>query len=238
MFALLKIISSFVVFPGIIVLLFLVLSFILYKKRNKAWRIFLALSFVFYIASSNWFAYLVSKTLYIPDTDDNGRYIVVLGGGIDIYNSEREIGKHTLRRLYRAYQLYLKNPRRIIVTGGVVTKGIPEASVMRDVLVSFGVPEENIIVEERARNTYENAKYTYELVGSVPITLVTSTTHMRRSLLSFGKFFSKIYHVQADYPIDFRNVYLDYVPNHGGFYTFSQVFYEWIGILQYALFKK
>ncbi len=238
MFALLRVISSFVVFPGIIVLIFIALSVFLYKQRSRMWKIFLGLSLIFYVISSGWFAYFLSKTLYIPDTDDSGEYIVVLGGGIDIYSGMEEIGKHTLRRLYKAYQLYLKNPRRIIVTGGVVTKGIPEASVMRDVFISFGVPEENIIVEEMARNTYENAKYTYELIGNVPITLVTSTTHMRRSLLSFGKFFSKIYHVQADYPIDFRNVYLDYIPNHGGFYAFCQVFYEWVGILQYALFKK
>ncbi|HOK87416.1 MAG TPA: YdcF family protein [Fervidobacterium sp.] len=161
-------------------------------------------------------------------------YIVVLGGGVDQFGDQTEIGAHTLRRLYKGIQLYRHNKRKIVVTGGVISKGVSEAIVMKDVLVTFGIPEEDIIVEERARNTDENAKYVKELLGDIPVTIVTSSLHMKRSILSFKKRFSKVYNVQCDVPIDFRNSYLDYLPSSGAFYTFCNVTHEIVGLLKYS----
>ncbi|WP_448375565.1 YdcF family protein [Fervidobacterium sp.] len=238
MFELLKILSSFIVFPGIFVTIFGILGVYYLFKKDRSWLIFLILSALFYVISSGWFVYVVSRTVYIPDTEDRGEYIVILGGGVDEYRRNVEIGKHTLRRLYKAYQLYKEKPRKIVVTGGVVSKGTAEAHIMRDALVDFGVPEYDIIVEDKAKNTFQNAQYTNQLLGDVPITLVTSTSHMRRSILSFRKFFKEIYHIQADVPIDFRNSFLDYIPTYSAFYSFANIFYEWVGLIQYSIFKK
>ncbi|MGC9772338.1 Uncharacterized SAM-binding protein YcdF, DUF218 family [Fervidobacterium changbaicum] len=242
MFELMKIISAFLIFPGIFVTLFSVLTVYFFikeknSKYNKIWILFLLLSIFFYLTSSTWFVNLFSKVLYVPDTSDGGDYIVVLGGGIDEYSGNVEIGRHTLRRLYKGYLLYKSKPRKVIVTGGVVSKGIPEALVMKDVLLSLGVPEEDIVVEDKARNTYQNARFTHDIVKDKSITLVTSTTHMRRSLMVFKKFFKEIYHVQSDVPIDFRNSFLDYIPTYSAFYGFCNIVYELVGLLQYTIFK-
>ena len=237
MFELLKIISSFTVFPGVFVTIFGLFGGYYLFKKEKSSILFLTLSTFFYIASSGWFVYLISKTLYLPDSEDKGGYIVILGGGIDEYSDNVEIGKHTLRRLYKGYQLYKYKPRKIVVSGGVVSKGTAEAYVMKKVLVDFGIPEYDIIIENKARNTFENAQYTRQLLGDVPITLVTSTTHMIRSVISFKKFFKDVYHVQADVPIDFRNSFMDYIPTYPSLCAFFNIFYEWVGLVQYTLFK-
>jgi len=246
MFELTKIISAFIIFPGFFVTFFAILAFYFFlqkKKTSKPLRndwlpiLFLSLAVFFYLASTTWFVNFFSKVLYTPNTEDKGDYIVILGGGIDEYSGSIEIGKHTLRRLYKGYLLYKSKPRKIAVTGGVVSKGIPEAFVMKDVLISFGVPEEDIIVEDKARNTFQNAQYTYNIIGDRPVTIVTSTTHMKRSLLSFRKFFKEVYHIQSDVPVDFRNVFLDYIPTYNAFYAFCNVVYELVGLLQYSLFR-
>lgn len=229
-----KVIGAFVTFPGLIVTLFLILSGILAIRRQKGWKFFLILSAFFYIVSSSWFVYLLSKTIYTADSKDEGTYIVVLGGGVDQFGNQTEIGAHTLRRLYKGIQLYKNKQRPIVVTGGVISKGIPEAFVMKDVLVTLGIPESDIIVEEKARNTDENAQYVRKLLGDVPVTIVTSSTHMRRSLLSFGKRFSKISNIQCDVPIDFRNSYLDYLPSSGAFYGFCSITHEIVGLVKYS----
>ncbi|MGB4262598.1 MAG: YdcF family protein [Fervidobacterium sp.] len=234
MFQLSKIIGAFVTFPGLVVTLFLILALVFLIRRKKEWKLFLLFSTLFYMFSSSWFVYIVSKTLFVQNTRDAGLYIVVLGGGVDQFGDQTEIGAHTLRRLYKGIQLYRHNKRKIVVTGGVISKGVSEAIVMKDVLVTFGIPEEDIIVEERARNTDENAKYVKELLGDIPVTIVTSSLHMKRSILSFNKRFSKVYNVQCDVPIDFRNSYLDYLPSSGAFYTFCNVTHEIVGLLKYS----
>ncbi|MGC8901746.1 MAG: YdcF family protein [Fervidobacterium sp.] len=237
MIHLFKIIGPFFTIPGIFVTVFLMLFFYFKfaQRERKVSYLFLIFGIILYVVSSSWFGYILSKVLTVDGNKDIGTYIVVLGGGIDQYSGSIEIGKHTLRRLYTAVELYKKKPRKILVTGGIIDKGVPEALVMRDVLLNFGIPNEDIIVEKNARNTYENAKYTYQILGDVPITLVTSTLHMKRSLIVFKKFYNRIGWMNSDVPLDFRNSYLDYLPSINGFYAVSNATHEILGILQYLL---
>ncbi|HOA17529.1 MAG TPA: YdcF family protein, partial [Fervidobacterium sp.] len=59
-----KVIGAFVTFPGLIVTLFLILAGVFAIRRKKGWKFFLILSAFFYIISSSWFVYLLSKTIY------------------------------------------------------------------------------------------------------------------------------------------------------------------------------
>ncbi len=53
----------------------------------------------------------------------------------------------------------------VVVSGGVKTsKGMLEAEQMRDVLVARGVPEDIILVEDKATNTGENVTYSMALL--------------------------------------------------------------------------
>jgi uncharacterized SAM-binding protein YcdF (DUF218 family) len=65
-----------------------------------------------------------------------------------------------------------------------------EAEVMRAIAVANGVPEDAILVEERAANTYQNVVFTHRILVENNwrrIALVSSPYHMRRALLTWRK---------------------------------------------------
>jgi len=99
-------------------------------------------------------------------------------------------------RIWQALTLYHKGKiKKILITGDngyVIDRGLHEATQFRDVLVSWGIPKQDIIVEEKSRNTHENALETKKILDkSYPhfkrFLLITSAKHMRRSLACFTK---------------------------------------------------
>ncbi|MDK2886399.1 MAG: hypothetical protein PWP54_957 [Thermosipho sp. (in: thermotogales)] len=200
------------------------------------WRFFLFLTLFFYLISSPFFVYFLSKYFYVNSTKiyDKEGIIVVLGGGIVQYKGNTEIGLHTLKRILKGYEIYKLTGYPILVTGGVISKGIPESNIMKEVLIQLGVPENKIVVENKARTTKENALFSKEILENYPVIyLVTSYLHMKRSLLIFNKIIDKdIYPVVCDYPLDFRNSFLDYLPRGDALYAFSLMTHELIGIIK------
>jgi uncharacterized SAM-binding protein YcdF (DUF218 family) len=90
---------------------------------------------------------------------------------------------HTLW-LYRSGRV-----KRIIISGGsgsvLQTQGT-EAASLRTLLLLSGVPDSAILLDERSRNTRENAQFTKALLAQHPniksLVLVTSAFHERRAL--------------------------------------------------------
>jgi len=120
--------------------------------------------------------------------DDAGA-IVVLSGYVRPRSeaiSEVELGSDTLLRCLHAARLYKARPCPILVSGGRVdpsTSGPTLAQAMHDFLVGLGVKEQDLLVEERSRTTYENAALSGDILtqrGIHKIVLVTSASHMRR----------------------------------------------------------
>jgi uncharacterized SAM-binding protein YcdF (DUF218 family) len=87
-------------------------------------------------------------------------------------------------RLAEGIRLYREIPgARLILSGGVVRQHDgPVAHLMADFAKAMGVPERDIIVEGRARTTYENLAETQKIIGSEPFILVTSSGEMRRAV--------------------------------------------------------
>src|SRR5215469_3733680 len=55
---------------------------------------------------------------------------------------------------------------KFIPTGGLGKNGPTEAEVMRELLMSDGVRQEDIILEDRARNTLESAEYCHAILSA------------------------------------------------------------------------
>jgi uncharacterized SAM-binding protein YcdF (DUF218 family) len=82
--------------------------------------------------------------------------------------------------------------------------GPVEGHVARDLLLGLGVSSNRLVIEDRARNTYENAIFLYDLVKPKPDetwVLVTSAFHMSRSMRSFKR--AGWSNVSA-YPVDYQ----------------------------------
>ena len=86
-------------------------------------------------------------------------------------------------------------------------KGIyrTEAEFLASVLIKNGVPEENVIKEERATNTYENAIFSKELIKEMGIEVKTAILcpqafHARRAFMTYSHLFpdTEFYVVPTD----------------------------------------
>ena len=95
---------------------------------------------------------------------------------------------------------------RIVFSGGsaaVISNSPPESAFMLDLFEGMGIPRSRVTLEERSRNTRENATFTKALIEPKPgerWLLVTSAIHMPRAV---GVFRQAGFPVEA-YPVDWR----------------------------------
>ena len=138
--------------------------------------------------------------------------IVILGGGEEalVAHSRRS---HALNeageRISEAVALARKLPHaRILFSGGTaaLVPGVAtEAVAVREMLTDMGVAPERITIEDRSRDTWENATFTKAMIepkAGERWLLVTSAWHMPRSIGVFG---AAGFNVEA-WPVDYRTV--------------------------------
>lgn len=78
----------------------------------------------------------------------------------------------------------------LLMSGGAVRHPTPEAWIMRELALAAGVAPEAVQVEDRARNTIENALYSAAIAarcGWGRIALVTDAYHLPRALYVFRR---------------------------------------------------
>jgi uncharacterized SAM-binding protein YcdF (DUF218 family) len=148
-------------------------------------------------------------------------------------------------RVLHTVQLYkLGKCQKIIVSGGMgslTDKFETEAASLRRILLDAGVPDSAILLENKARNTYENAKFTKELLMQHPelkkLVLVTSAFHMRRS----DACMKKAGVVVDTYPADFYTTDRKWslssmlVPNEYALFMWQKLLHEMAGYVTYKL---
>jgi uncharacterized SAM-binding protein YcdF (DUF218 family) len=141
--------------------------------------------------------------------------------------------------LYRAGRV-----RRIVVSGGsgaVLTKAHTEAQDLATLLRLAGVPNADILLEERSRNTRENALYTKQLLASYPendtLILLTSAFHQRRALGCFRKVGLQPIAFPAGFRSTDRKITPDYwlVPSASAFENITLLIHEITGWLTYKV---
>jgi uncharacterized SAM-binding protein YcdF (DUF218 family) len=121
----------------------------------------------------------------------------------------------------------------------LILKGEGDADTAPRLLTALGVAPERLILENRSRNTHENAVFTKELVtpkAGETWLLVTSAFHMPRSMALFRKAGFEV----RPWPVDYRTSGVE------GFGVFRDnaadalqnttvAIREWIGLLAYWL---
>jgi len=236
MFFLKKVISYFILPPGIYVIAFILIFFLSKQKLLRRFALLCALSL-----------YLISvepvKDILIYPLENYykapkvlaGDAVVVLGGGV--YNNGR-LKASSFKRLITGFLIYRELKKPIILSGGAAISTIPEAKVMKELLKSFGVPERDIFADVKSRDTFENAKYVKELcqkIGCGKIILVTSGFHMPRAVGVFKKAGLNVVPYPTDLKFEGRyNVY-SFFPKYSVFYDSSIAIREYIGLLFYKL---
>lgn len=116
-------------------------------------------------------------------------YVVVLGSG-HVSDSRlpaiSQIGGASLYRLVEGIRIFrLKDKTKLVISGGIAYDPVPNADVVAQVAEILGVPKERMILENRPRDTIEEAEQLSPLLGREEFVLVTSALHMPRAMQIF-----------------------------------------------------
>src|SRR5262249_5762650 len=119
------------------------------------------------------------------------KYIVVLGGA---YGFDQAIpitswlGGGTMIRLAEGIRLHRQWPEsKLIVSAGRGFDPLPQADAMKGTAEAMGVNSADIGAESVSRDTEESAEMLAPMLGKDPFVLVTSASHMPRSMGLFRK---------------------------------------------------
>lgn len=154
------------------------------KKTLKAVLLCGCLYLVIFYTPLVWF---LAKPLSISGKPEKADAIVVFAGGV---GESGEAGQGYEERVYRAVELFKKGYADTIIFSSGSMYFFEETLVMKAVAMSLKVPEDAIILEDKAKSTYENVKFTKEILDKNKknsILLVSSPYHMRRTLFVFNK---------------------------------------------------
>jgi len=174
--------------------------------------------------------------------------IIVLGGAIDDTTSAargQTIFDEGGERITEAVILAKRFPEaRIVYTGGTASF-VPgarstEALRAKELMVQMGIARDRITIEDKSRNTEENAWLTAAIVHPQPSQcwiVVTSAFHMPRAMGVFEKAgfhpiaYPVSFYTLGRWPGDFR---LNYWPGRN-LRIFELALHEWIGLAAYRV---
>ncbi len=172
---------------------------------------------------------------------------IVLGGSMRYYDNQtkRVVYSSSVDRLIQGIDLYKSGKiRKILLSGGSGYVNFPEwkeSIFLEEVLLQCNIPKEDIILETNSRNTYENAVESAALVKNGKygnrFLLITSATHMRRSMACFRKAGIE----PVPYSVDARSGDDMYTfdklikPDSDNISNWDVVLHEWVGMVMYKI---
>jgi uncharacterized SAM-binding protein YcdF (DUF218 family) len=119
------------------------------------------------------------------------KWIVVLGGGHRSDPSlpaNSQISPAALGRVIEGVRLYKTIPgSKLLLSGGGVFDPVPESEVMAQIAELLGVKPQDISLESNSRDTADQAEIIAKMIGRERFILVTSASHMPRSMALFRK---------------------------------------------------
>jgi len=245
-----KLITPFLLPPGIIALLLVVFGTALAFRRR--WRIgwkILAMGLALWTLSTAPLANNLMRGLeagFSIPRNPSGDVIILLGNGTidDVPDLSGTAAPSPLMmgRIVTAVRLYRRLRLPIIVSGGRWFNDgkAAEASVDRRFLADLGVPGNMIIEEDRARDTMQNARFTAAICRrrgfSRPI-LLTAAYHLKRACMAFDAAGMEVTPFPAYFlgSADTSFAWYELLPRAGALDTCSIALHEYLGILYYRM---
>lgn len=231
-------------------LLLLLLAWLSWRRYPRLAKLSAALSLLsLYLLSTPWVSVGLMNSLdsrypaVVLASDSLPDAIVILGGGrnpqADEYGGDTVSTPTLVRLRYGAY-LHRQTAVPVLVSGGRVHGELKsEAALMASVLKDdFRVAAKWL--DEKSRNTHENAKYSAELLLAEDrkrIWLVTQAWHMPRSVAAFERYGFDV--VAAPMAFSRRpspdSFWLNIMPRAQSLAESSQALHEWLGIAYYRV---
>lgn len=238
-----------VIAPGDLLLLLLLAGLIaqaLGRRRGFRLALFAALALlaIAVLPLGDWLGTPLEARFPVPALPQHIDGIILLGGAVEpaITRSHGQVAlNEAAERITETVALARRHPEaKLLLSGGDASilprPGEKEADDTKRLLMELGIPAERMLIEDRSRNTYENALYSRAIAAPKPgevWVLVTSAAHMPRAVGCFRHLGWNV----LPYPVDYRteaNPRLDFMLSiHLGELDFAAK--EWIGLVAYRL---
>ena len=234
----------------LIILIFLLL-FTNLKKLIIFFAKFLLILFLFfgYTPLSN---FLLNK---IEDFIKPSKYpiqqlkgVVVLGGsfysGLKSKERNEVLLNSSAERLTKVLEIYNKNPKLLILfsgfSGELKPQGWSESDMAKKFFLDQGVRFDNLILENKSRNTFENIIYSKDIIKTNKGTwgLITSASHMPRSYFSFKKQGLILEPISVDYKTGTSSIFWINFDIKKGLENWNIILHEVVGISYYKITGK
>jgi len=196
--------------------LFVGIFLLLFTRRQKAGKVMVCLGFVLLALFSYGpipdIALRSLECRYAPLIDvsqfSDIRWVVVLGGGHDSdpeLPATSQLSESSLSRLVEGIRIHRLLPEsRLVLSGGTVFDPVSEAEVMARAAEAMGVDGDRLVLEKLSRDTGDQARFIHEIVGDEGFILVTSASHMPRSMALFRKSGTRPIPAPTDYRVKKR----------------------------------
>jgi len=243
MFILSKLFTAFVLPPGIFILV--LLGAAMWAKRFRFF--FFLCAIALYSLSTPFLAAKLLSPLETPYRVFNAPLqapdaVIVLGGGV-IQGQPLALPGDGLKRALAGIGLAKTYDVPLVYTGGgdkQLTEAQGFAQSLDAIFTPFGIAFSEtgegfrIILEDRSRDTYENAVLTRALFGETPrIVLVTSAYHMKRGVTLFEHAGFEVVPYATDFKLDVphEESWRDYTPSFGNLARSYLALHEYAGML-------
>ena len=169
------------------------------------------------------------------------RYIVVLGGWHKTNNLiplSSQLSRDSLLRVVEAVIIYRQNPGSSLLLSGSAPQNDPKsnAQMMAAMAMELGVPNKDIILEERPVDTKDEARYIKETIREESFVLVTSASHMRRAIQLFNKQDLSPIPAPVNYVI-LEKIPFSFIPSAIALQSSEKSIHEYLGLI-WAWLKK
>jgi uncharacterized SAM-binding protein YcdF (DUF218 family) len=234
-----------------LIVLIILLLFTNFKKITIFFAKFLLIVFLFfgYTPFSN---FLLNK---IEDFIKPSKYpvqqltgVIILGGSFDLELESKERNEVLLNssaeRLTKALEIYNKNPKILILfsgfSGELKPQGWSESDMAKKFFLEQGVRVDNLIFENKSRNTFENISYSKDIIKNNKGTwgLITSASNMPRSYFGFKKQGLILEPIIADYRTGTSSIFWINFDIKKGLENWNIILHEVVGIFYYKIIGK
>jgi uncharacterized SAM-binding protein YcdF (DUF218 family) len=237
---------------SLVILIQLVIIFFIQSKKSVIIFSKLFLILFLFFGYSPLSSFLLSK---IEDYIQPSKYpvqqltgVIVLGGSFNSGLESKERNEVSLNssaeRLTKALEIYKKNPRLLILfsgfSGELKPQGWSESDMAKKFFLDQGVKIDNLIFENQSRNTFENIKYSKDIIANYKGTwgLITSASHMPRSFFTFKKYSLILEPISVDYKTGTSRMFWINFDISSGLSNWSIILHELIGISYYKFTNK
>ena len=180
-------------FAALVCLLFGIIG----KTVKRVICVLLALGLAYFVVVE---AFIIGSAS--GDSDADYDYIIVLGAAVRGDTPSRAL----VERMEAARAYLLSHPDAVAIVSGGQGDGenLSEAEAMYKWLTAKGIDGSRLIIENRATSTYENLKYSFEIIKSrgqeqdISIAVVTSEYHIYRAKLLASSLGAEVGGIAAD----------------------------------------